>query len=147
METKLNFKPKLLNGKNITIIASLLVLFVALLAFGILRDTDKLITHKEANSLFTQDKIEKIILDGEYIHLKTADSSYKIYKDAINKTSFFSKYQVEVREDRSYIYDILSLLILLAAFGFSSPDNNTASNSFSAITFFSLFNIIIVLLI
>ena len=118
METKLNFKPKLLKGKNITIIASLLVVFVALLAFGILRDTDKLITHKEANSLFTQDKIEKIILDGEYIHLKTADNSYKIYKDAINKTSFFTKYQVEVGEDSSYMYDILSLLILLAAFGF-----------------------------
>ena len=118
METKLNFKPKLLNGKNITIITSLLVLFVALLAFSILRDTDKIITHKEANTLFTQDKIKKVILDGEYIHLVTADNSYKIYKDAINKTSFFTKYQVEVREDSSHMYDILSLLILLAAFGF-----------------------------
>jgi len=117
METELNFKPKLLNSKNIIIIVLLLVLFVVLLAFGILRDTDKIITHKEANTLFTQDKIEKIILDGEYIHLKTADNSYKIYKDAINKTSFFTKYQVEVREDRSYIYDILSLLILFAVFG------------------------------
>ena len=118
METEQNFKPKLLNSNNIIIIVSLLVVFVALLAFGILRDTDKIITHKEANSLFTQDKIEKIILDGEYIHLKTADNSYKIYKEAINKPSFFTKYQVEVREDSSYIYDILSLLILLAVFGF-----------------------------
>ncbi|MCD6212604.1 MAG: AAA family ATPase [Sulfurovum sp.] len=118
METKLNYKSKLLNSNNIIIIVSLLVLFVALLAFGILRDTDKIITHKEANTLFTQDKIEKVILDGEYIHLKTADNSYKIYKNAINKPSFFTKYQVEVREDSSYIYDILSLLILLAAFGF-----------------------------
>jgi len=118
METKLNFKPKLLKSNNIIIIVSLLVLFLALLAFGILRDTDKIITHKEANSLFTEDKIEKIILDGEYIHLQTADNSYKIYKDAINKTSFFTKYQVEVREDSSYMYDMLSLLILLAAFGF-----------------------------
>ncbi len=118
METELNYKPKLLNGKNITIIVSLLVFFVVLLAFGILRDTDKIITHKEANTLFTQNKIEKIILDGEYIHLKTADNSYKIYKNAINKPSFFTKYQVEVREDSSYIYNILSLLILFAGFGF-----------------------------
>ncbi len=118
METELNYKPKLLNGKNITIIVSLLVFFVVLLAFGILRDTDKIITHKEANTLFTQDKIEKVILDGEYIHLKTADNSYKIYKNAINKPSFFTKYQVEVREDSSYIYNILSLLILFAGFGF-----------------------------
>jgi ATP-dependent metalloprotease FtsH len=118
METKLDFKPKLLNSNNIIIIASLLVLFVALLAFGILRDTDKIITHKEANSLFTQDKIEKIILDGEYIHLKTADNSYKIYKGAINKPSYFAKYQVEVREASIYIYGILLLLILLAVFVF-----------------------------
>ena len=118
METKLNFKPKLINSNNIIIIVSLLVLFVALLAFGILRDTDKIITHEEANNLFTQDKIERIILDGEYIHLKTADHSYKIYKEAINKPSFFTKYQVEVREDSSYIFDILLLLILLAIFGF-----------------------------
>ncbi len=118
METKLNFKPKLLNSKNITIIASLLVVFIALLAFGILRDKDDIITHKEANALFTQNKITKVVLDGEYVHLKTADNSYKIYKDAINKTSFFSKYPVEVKEDSSYMYDVLSLLILLAAFGF-----------------------------
>jgi hypothetical protein len=72
METKLNFKSKLLNSKNIIIITSLLVLFLVLLAFGILRDTDDIITNKEANALFTQDKITKVVLDGEYVHLKTA---------------------------------------------------------------------------
>jgi len=117
METKLNFKPKALNGKNIKIIISLLVIFVGLLAFGILRDSDQLITHKHANSLYSQDKIQKVIVDGEYIRLRTADDSYKIYKDAINKTAFFTKYPVEVTSDSSYLYDILSLLIILGAFG------------------------------
>jgi ATP-dependent metalloprotease FtsH len=117
METKLNFKPKAINGKNIKIIISLLVVFVGLLAFGILRDTDQLITHKQANSLYSQDKIQKVIVDGEYIRLRTADNNYKIYKDAINKTAFFTKYPVEVTPDSSYLYDILSLLIILGAFG------------------------------
>ncbi len=117
METKLNFKPKTLNSKNIKIISILLLLFVGLLAFSILRDTDKLITHTHANTLYSQNKIQKIIVDGEYIRLKTADNSYKIYKDAINKTAFFTKYPVEVRGDSSYLYDILSLVILLGAFG------------------------------
>ena len=117
METKLNFKPRAINGKNIKIILSLLVVFVGLLAFGILRDSDQLITHKQANSLYSQDKIQKVIVDGEYIRLRTADDSYKIYKDAINKTAFFTKYPVEVTSDSSYLYDILSLLIILAAFG------------------------------
>jgi len=117
METKLNFKPKTLNSKNIKIISILLLLFVGLLAFSTLRDTDKLITHTDANTLYSQNKIQKVIVDGEYIRLKTADNNYKIYKDAINKTAFFTKYPVEVTRDSSYLYDILSLVILLGAFG------------------------------
>jgi len=117
METKLNFKPRAINVKNIKIILSLLVVFVGLLAFAILRDNDQLITHKQANSLYSQDKIQKVIVDGEYIRLRTADNNYKIYKEAINKTAFFTKYPVEVTSDSSYIYDILSLLIILGAFG------------------------------
>jgi len=116
MEAKLNFKPKAMNGKNIKIIISLLVFFVGLLAFATLRDTDQLITHKQANALYSQDKIQKVIVDGEYIRLRTADNNYKIYKDAINKSAFFTKYPVEVIGDSSYLYDILSLFILIGAF-------------------------------
>jgi ATP-dependent metalloprotease FtsH len=107
----------MINSKNMKIIISLLVVFAGLLAFGILRDTDKLITHKQANVLYSQDKIQKVVIDGEYIRLQTADNRYKIYKDAINKTAFFTKYPVEVTTDSGYLYDILSLLILLGAFG------------------------------
>ncbi len=117
METRLNFKPKLLNSKNIKIISILLLLFIGLLTFSIVRDNDKLITHKQANTLYSQNKIKKVIIDGEYIRLKTLDKNYKIYKDAINKTAFFTKYPVEVRKDSAYIYDILSLIILIGAFG------------------------------
>ena len=117
METKLNFKAKTLNSKNIKIIGILLLLFVGLLSFSTLRDTDKIITHTEANTLYSENKIQKLIVDGEYIRLKTADARYKIYKDAINKTAFFTKYPVEVTGDSSYLYDILSLLILMGAFG------------------------------
>ena len=117
METKPDFKT-LFSSKKLQIILLLLLLFFTLLAYGMLRNSDDIITHKQANTLFTQDKIEKIILDGEYVHLKTADKSYKIYKDAINKNSFFSKYPVEVKEDSAYIYDILSLLIMLSAIAF-----------------------------
>jgi ATP-dependent metalloprotease FtsH len=117
METKRNFKPKTFNSKNIKIILSLLVVFVGLLSFGTLRDSDDLITHEQANTLYSQNKIQKVIVDGEYIRLKTADKNYKIYKDAINKTAFFTKYPVEVTQDSSYLFDILSLVILLSAFG------------------------------
>ncbi len=117
-ETKRSFNPKALNSKNIKIIISLLVIFLGLLAFIVLRDTDPLITHTQANKLFTENKIEKIIVDGEYIRLKTAQNRYKIYKDAINKTAFFTKYPVEVKEEGTSVYDILSLFILAGAFWF-----------------------------
>jgi len=118
METKLNFKSKVLNGNNIKIILILSILFVGLLAFGTLRDTDKVITHTQANAYFTKGEIEKVIVDGEYIRLKTVKGSYKVYKGAINKTAFFTKYPVEVKEDSSYVYDIFLLLILVGAFTF-----------------------------
>jgi len=111
------FKPTL-NAKNIKIIIGLLVLLIALLSFATLRDTDKVITHKQANALFTEDKIQNVIIDGEYIRLQTPTQTYKIYKDAINTDAFFSKYPIEVVKDSSYIYDILSLLILAGAFWF-----------------------------
>ncbi len=117
MKTKLHFEFKAMNGKKIKIIILLLVVFIGLLAFTALRDSDQLITHKQANALYTQDKIQKVIVDGEYIRLKTVENNYKIYKEAINKSAFFTKYPVEVTKDSSYLYDILSLFILLGAFG------------------------------
>ena len=96
----------------------LLIVLILLLSFGTLRDNDTLITHEQANVLYTKDKIKKLILDGEYIRLQTETGNYKIYKEAINKTAFFEKYPVEVKEDNSYMYDIVSLLIIMAAFGF-----------------------------
>jgi ATP-dependent metalloprotease FtsH len=113
--TKLQFKA---NAKNIKIIVGLLLLLLILLAFIGLRDTDKLLTHNQANTLFTQDKIEKLIIDGEYIRIITPDERYKIYQEAINKDTFFAKYPIEVKQERTYIYDIFMLFFLMGAFWF-----------------------------
>ncbi|HFQ61803.1 MAG TPA: ATP-dependent metallopeptidase FtsH/Yme1/Tma family protein [Epsilonproteobacteria bacterium] len=115
--TRQKFKP-VLNSKNIKIIIGLLVVLVLLLSFAILRDTDPLLTHKQANALFKQNKIQKLIVDGDYIRIQTGTKRYKIYKDAINKDAFFTKYPVEVIEDNTYMYDIFSLLILFGTLGF-----------------------------
>ena len=115
---KPNFKTSLLNTKNTKVIAGLFMVLVVLLAFGIFRDGDPLVTHDEANRLYTENKIEKIIIDGEYLRLKTYEGNYKIYKEAVNKSAFFTKYPVEVEKDNSVVYDILSLFIIIAAFAF-----------------------------
>ena len=115
---KPNFNPSLLNVKSIKVIVGLFAVLIVLLAFGLFRDSDPLITHNQANKLYTDNKIEKIIVDGEYIRLKTFEGNYKIYKDAINKTAFFTKYPVEVEEEDSGLFDLISLLIIIAAFVF-----------------------------
>lgn len=108
----------MLNAKNIKVIAGLLIVLVILLTFATLRDTDTLITHEQANTLYTKNQIQKVIVDGSYLRLKTPKASYKIYKDAVNKTAFFTKYLIEVDEENNTINDILFLLIILAIFGF-----------------------------
>ena len=117
-ETEQRYKSKLLHPKNITIIIMLLVLLAGLLTFALMRDTDTLLTHKQANALYTDNKIKKLIIDGDWIRIKTAQNRYKVYKDAINQTAFFEKYPVEVKEDTRYIYDILTLLMLAFALWF-----------------------------
>ena len=116
--TKQTFKSSMISNKNAKIIGGLLIVLVLLLIFGTLRDNDTLITHKQANVLYTKDKIEKLVLDGKYLRLQTEEGNYKIYKGAINKRAFFEKYPIEVKEDNAYIYDIISLLVIIAAFGF-----------------------------
>ncbi len=112
------FNSSMINAKNIKIISILLVVLLALLLFTVLRDTDTLITHKQANVLYSENKIKKLIIDGDYIRIKTAENTYKVYKEAVNKTAFFEKYPVEVREDKAYLFDLFSLIFLLFVFIF-----------------------------
>ena len=59
--TKRYFKDNFVNAKNIKIISIFLVLLLVMLLFSILRDTGTLVTHKQANTLFTEDKIQKVL--------------------------------------------------------------------------------------
>ncbi len=117
LETKQRYKSDFINNKNIKIIFFLAILLTALLLFAFFRDRDTLITNRQANILYTNNKIEKLILDGPYIHIKTATNRYKIYKNAINKTAFFEKYPVYVVENNSNFYDFLSFIIILITLG------------------------------
>jgi ATP-dependent metalloprotease FtsH len=101
---------KKLKHKEYSIILLLALLLFTLLAFAFLRDTDTIITHKQANALYTDNKIKKLLIDGEYIRIQTKENHYKIYKEAVNQTAFFKKYPVEVIEDKSYLLDLFSFI-------------------------------------
>lgn len=115
---KPNFSSHFVNKKNLKIIIVLLTLLLVLLLYSLLRQSGTLISHKQANALFTQEKIEKLVIDNDMVYIVTKEGNYKIYKEAINQNAFFTKYPVEVKKDHKALYDILTLLILIAAMGY-----------------------------
>jgi len=110
-----NFDQRWFNRKNIKVILSLLFLIIALLAYVAWHNRDTLITAREFTQLSSGKSIEKVVLDGEYIHLKTAKKGYKIYQGAIDTTTLFQRYPVEVKEDKGYLYDLLLFTILIGS--------------------------------
>jgi ATP-dependent metalloprotease FtsH len=114
--TKLNYK--LFAISKVQIIVILFGILLALLLFAFLRDEDTIITHHKANQLYTENKIQKLLLDGEYLHIITAQEHFKIYKHAINQSAFFTKYPVEVIEESGLFLDVIFLFVILGAFGF-----------------------------
>ncbi|MDQ7086208.1 MAG: AAA family ATPase [Sulfurovum sp.] len=117
-EIKQQFKVEIANKKKQRTIAVLLLLVVILLTFNMLRDSDTLITHNQANALYAKNTITQVIVDGDFIRLLTEEEGYKIYKGAINKTAFYQKYPVQVRSDNTYLYDIFVLLLCILGFVF-----------------------------
>jgi len=111
-------KYNILKSKKLHIVITLFILLVLLLSYGIFRDTSKIITQNKLNTILGQNKVEKIVLDGNYFYLKIDNKNYKIYKDLVDNTSTFRKYPIEVKDENSYVYDILSLVILFGAFVF-----------------------------
>lgn len=104
-------------NKQIKLIAALALLLAALLAYAVLRERTPLLTHAQANTLYTQNKIRRIVLDKPYLYILTVDGKrYKIYENAINKKAFYTRYLVEVKEDESYWFDVMLLLIIAGAF-------------------------------
>ncbi len=117
METKQSFK-SLLKSKKLRIVLLLLLLFLTLISYALLRNSDTLVSSQKASTLFENNKIERVIIDGAYVHLKTAKKGYKVYKEQLDPEKFFKPYPVEVKESSISFYDIFSLLILAAAFVF-----------------------------
>jgi len=104
------FNPSPTQKKALKIILGLSLVLVTLLLFALLRDTDKIITHKEANRLYETNQIKELIVDGEYIRIVTPQKRYKVYKDAINKPAFFSKYPVYTASTRYWLAILLALI-------------------------------------
>ena len=99
---------------QLKIVAILFFVLVTLILFAFLRDNTEVITHKQANMLYNEDKITKIVVEGEYLLLHTENSVYKIYKNAINYKKYFEKFPVELGEESHLLGWSLFAFVLLA---------------------------------
>lgn len=86
---------KITKLQSVVLLALLLVL---LLLFSIFRDKTEIITHENAKTLYDNNTIKKVGVDGDYLRLYTDQQIYKIYKYAINYEEFYKKFPVEVYE-------------------------------------------------
>lgn len=100
------------NPKKLKAVALFLGILIILLLFSFFRDTSTLITRTQADNLDANDSITKIIVDGEYLYLKTPKESFKIYKDVIDYPKYFAKYPVEINERKNWFAWILFTLII-----------------------------------
>ncbi|HFS85153.1 MAG TPA: hypothetical protein ENK72_00850, partial [Epsilonproteobacteria bacterium] len=104
------------NNKKFKIVLLLSVLMIGLLLFAVTRESAPVISHQEANLLYSQEKIKKVVIDGEYIRLVTSKGSYRVYREAINKSACFTKYRVEVRENTMAYLFLAGLAVLVVLF-------------------------------
>ncbi len=104
---------------QLKIVSILFFVLLALILFAFLRDNTEVITHEQANMLYSEDKITKIVVEGKYLLLHTQDNVYKVYKYAINYKKYFEKFPVELKEESHYLgwfFFALTTLMLFALF-------------------------------
>lgn len=121
------------------------ILFGGLILYTILRQTTPIISHTQANTLFDNNKIEKIVLEEPYLRLVTIEGDFKVYQEAINKSAFFTKYTVEVEETSKAILFPLYLIaialggILYLHFRTNLPKHESKNEQHKEVAHSSLF--------
>ncbi|MDD5406106.1 MAG: AAA family ATPase [Sulfurovaceae bacterium] len=130
--TKIGF-----NFKKMKAIALFFGVLVILLLFSIFRDTSKLITRNQADSLDANNSIRKIVVDGDYLYLKTQNESFKVYKDAIDYPRFFAKYPIEINEKNTFYAWVAPIFILFGAILYIASRRQKMPSIFSSINKFS----------
>jgi len=109
------------------VVWGLLFLLLLLLGIALFKQEPLLIGHYKANALFSENAIKHLKIDSDYLYLDTTKGHYKVYKDAINQNSFFTKYPVEVVHREKVWWVIVMLLGTLTFFLFRLFSQERAS--------------------
>lgn len=98
---------------QIKLIFVFLGILLLLLVYMFSRDNSILITKTEADILNNSDKIEQVLVDGDFLYLKTDNDIFRIYKYGIDSPAYFAKYPVEIKSN-SFLPIVLGLLFVIA---------------------------------
>lgn len=107
-----------ISKKNKILIAISAVLIAAILIFAYFRDRADLIDYSTYKTLLKNEMIDSAEIGEKYIYIKSSTHLYKIPKDVINLSKLYEKAPVKVKEDLTYLYDTILLLIVAFFFGY-----------------------------
>jgi len=102
-------------SKNTKIILISLVLLVAVLFISSWEKNPELIDQKMALSLIGDKKVQKIMVKEPYIYFYMEEMSYKVPKDAIDKSKLFKTATVEYYEESTEVMENIIFVALLAS--------------------------------
>ncbi len=101
------------SNTQVKLIFLFLGILLLLLIYMFSRDNSILITKTEADILGNSGKIDRIIVDGDFLYLKTDNEIYRIYKYGVDSPAYFAKYPIETKSS-SILPIFLSLLFVSA---------------------------------
>ena len=105
---------KFKSKKNILIVSS--ALLAILLIAASFRGEPKTINFSDYKQLISQNFIDRAVIEGDEIILYAQNNLYKVLKDSVNLSELFKVAPIENKQSYVDTSEILTILIVFAAF-------------------------------
>ncbi len=103
-------------SKIVAVVSALLI--SAILVFAYLKDKADLIDYSTYKTLLKNDMIDSAEIGERYVYIKSGQNSYKLPKDMVELSKLYENIPVKIKENYSYVYDIVLLIIVAMFFGY-----------------------------
>ncbi|WP_187648434.1 AAA family ATPase [Nitrosophilus labii] len=103
-------------SKIIAVVSALLI--SAILVFAYLKDRADLIDYSTYKTLLKNDMIDSAEIGERYVYIKSGQNSYKIPKEMVELSKLYENTPVKIKENYSYVYDLVLLIIVAMFFGY-----------------------------
>ncbi|MRJ02435.1 MAG: AAA family ATPase [Epsilonproteobacteria bacterium] len=97
---------------------SVVILLLLILIYGVKRSMPATLDYGTYESLLENNLIDRAVIGREYILIRSAGQQFQIPKELVDLKELYRRVPVEMAEDYSYIYDIVTILILAFFVGY-----------------------------